>query len=41
MDIDPVSGEELQKIVTKIVAAPKEVTQRLSSIITLPDQRKN
>ncbi|MFM2444667.1 MAG: hypothetical protein RJB09_1853 [Pseudomonadota bacterium] len=41
MDIDPVSGEELQKIVSKIVAAPKEVTQRLSSIITLPDQRKN
>ncbi len=41
MDIDPVSGEELQKIVTKIVASPKEVSQRLSSIITLPDQRKN
>ncbi len=41
MDIDPVSGIELQKIVTEIVSAPKEVTQRLSAIIVLPDQRKN
>lgn len=41
MDIDPVPGEELQKIVKDIVAAPKEVTQRLSAIIALPDQRKN
>lgn len=41
MDIDPVSGSELQKIVTDIVSSPKDVTQRLSAIIVLPDQRKN
>jgi len=41
MDIDPVSGKNLQTIVSEIVATPREVTQRLSAIITLPDQRKN
>lgn len=41
MDIDPVSGSDLQKIVTDIVRSPKNVTQRLSDIMVLPDQRKN
>ncbi|MDB5652065.1 MAG: tripartite tricarboxylate transporter family receptor [Hyphomicrobiales bacterium] len=33
MDLDPVSGEELQKIVTEIMATPKQTADRLSSII--------
>jgi predicted neutral ceramidase superfamily lipid hydrolase len=41
LDIDPVSGADLQKIVDDIVAAPKDVTKRLSEIIALPDQKKN
>jgi tripartite-type tricarboxylate transporter receptor subunit TctC len=41
LDIDPVPGFELQRIVSEIVASPKEVTARLSSIIALPDQKKN
>lgn len=41
LDIDPVSGIELQRIVEEIVASPKDVTTRLSSIIALPDQKKN
>jgi hypothetical protein len=32
-DITPVSGEELQKIVTDIVATPKPIADRLSQII--------
>ena len=33
MEVDPVSGEELQKIVSEIVATPKETADRLASII--------
>ncbi len=33
MELDPVSGEELQKIVTEIMATPKETADRLASII--------
>ena len=33
MDINPVSGEELQKIVTDIVATPRAIADRLQSII--------
>jgi tripartite-type tricarboxylate transporter receptor subunit TctC len=33
LDLDPVSGEELQKIVTEIMTTPKETADRLSSII--------
>lgn len=40
LDVDPVSGVELQRIVSEIVNAPKEVTARLSAIIALPDQKK-
>lgn len=41
LDIDPVSGVELQRIVDEIVRTPKEVTERLAAIIALPDQKKN
>ena len=33
LEINPVGGEELQKIVSDIVSAPKEVVQRLVSIV--------
>lgn len=33
LEIDPVSGEELQKIVNEIIATPKETAERLASII--------
>jgi hypothetical protein len=32
-DINPVSGEEMQKIVADIVATPKAIADRLQSII--------
>ena len=38
LDINPVSGAELQKIVADILATPKATTDRLSAIITLPQQ---
>ena len=38
IDIDPVSGDDLQKIVADIVSTPKATADRLSSIITLPEQ---
>ena len=40
LDIEPVSGLELQRIVNEIVKTPKEVTDRLAAIIALPDQKK-
>jgi tripartite-type tricarboxylate transporter receptor subunit TctC len=33
MEIDPVSGEELQRIVADIVATPEKVAKRLADII--------
>ena len=33
MDLDPVSGEELQKLVSEIVATPKHIADRLTDII--------
>jgi hypothetical protein len=33
MDLDPVSGEELQKLVGEIVATPKHIADRLTDII--------
>jgi tripartite-type tricarboxylate transporter receptor subunit TctC len=33
LELDPVSGSELQKIVEEIAATPKEVSERLASII--------
>jgi tripartite-type tricarboxylate transporter receptor subunit TctC len=41
LDIEPVSGAELQRIVNEIVSTPKNVTARLSESIALPDQKKN
>lgn len=41
LDIEPVSGVELQRIVDEIVGTPKDVTDRLAKIIALPDQKKN
>ena len=41
LDIEPVSGVELQRIVDEIVRTPKNVTDRLAQIIALPDQKKN
>jgi hypothetical protein len=41
LDIEPVSGAELQRIVAEIVSTPKNVTERLAKIIALPDQKKN
>jgi tripartite-type tricarboxylate transporter receptor subunit TctC len=38
LDIDPVSGSDLQQIVADIVSTPKATADRLSSIITLPQQ---
>ena len=39
-DIDPVSGQDLQKLAQEVVTTPKAVTDRLSQIIALPDQAK-
>jgi tripartite-type tricarboxylate transporter receptor subunit TctC len=33
LEINPVSGEELQRIVAEIVATPKKIADRLSEII--------
>ena len=41
LDIEPVSGVELQRIVDEIVSTPKDVTDRLAKIIALSDQKKN
>ena len=38
LDINPVSGAELQKIVADILSTPKATIDRLSAIITLPEQ---
>lgn len=38
LDINPVSGIELQKIVSRIISAPRPIVERLSAIITLPEQ---
>ena len=40
LDINPVSGEELQKIVTDIVDTPANVADRLNAIITPPEGAK-
>jgi tripartite-type tricarboxylate transporter receptor subunit TctC len=41
LDINPVSGEELQKIVTDIIATPKPVVDRLAAIIEDKSQPAN
>lgn len=35
-DLDPISGEELQKIVAEIIATPKEIAHRLAAITKQP-----
>ena len=40
LDINPVSGEELQKIVSEIVDTPKPIADRLNAIISPPDAVK-
>lgn len=39
-DIDPLSGDELQQLAEDIVTTPKQVTERLSAIIALPEQAR-
>ncbi len=40
LDIDPVSGEELQKIVADIIDAPASVKKRLADILSLVEREK-
>ncbi len=40
LDINPVSGEELQKIVSDIVDTPAAIAERLNEIITVPAGNK-
>lgn len=37
LDLEPVSGEELQKIVSEILTAPKPIVERLGKLIDMPD----
>jgi len=41
LDINPVSGEELQKIVADIIDAPKPVKDRLAAVLALIDREKS
>jgi tripartite-type tricarboxylate transporter receptor subunit TctC len=41
LDINPVSGADLQQIVADIVSTPKATIDRLSAIITLPEQAES
>jgi tripartite-type tricarboxylate transporter receptor subunit TctC len=40
LDIDFVSGEELQKIVADIIDAPAEVKKRLADLLSLVEREK-
>ena len=40
LDIDPVSGEELQKIVSELIDAPEEVKKRLGEVLALAKREK-
>jgi tripartite-type tricarboxylate transporter receptor subunit TctC len=40
LDIDPVSGEELQKIVSDIINAPQDVKKRLAELLALVEREK-
>ena len=40
LDINPISGAELQKVVADIIDTPKPVTERLASILALIDRGK-
>lgn len=39
LDVEPVSGEELQKIVSEIIDAPKEVKKRLTDVLALVERK--
>ena len=36
LDLEPLSGAELQRIVAEILAAPKPVIERLAKLIEMP-----
>ncbi|MBX9760145.1 MAG: hypothetical protein K2Y29_15315 [Beijerinckiaceae bacterium] len=40
LDIDAVSGEELQKIVSEIIGAPADVKKRLADVLSLVEREK-
>jgi tripartite-type tricarboxylate transporter receptor subunit TctC len=40
LDINPISGVELQKVVSDIIDTPKPVTERLASILSLIEREK-
>lgn len=40
LDIDPVSGDELQKIVSDIIDAPENVKKRLAEVLALVEREK-
>jgi tripartite-type tricarboxylate transporter receptor subunit TctC len=40
LDIDPVSGEELQKIVSEIIDSPADVKKRLADVLALVEREK-
>ncbi|MDB5507765.1 MAG: Tripartite-type tricarboxylate transporter, receptor component TctC [Hyphomicrobiales bacterium] len=40
LDINPISGVELQKVVSDIIDTPKAVTERLASILSLIEREK-
>lgn len=41
LELDPVSGEELQDIVEQILATPKSITKRLAEILAEGEKPKN
>jgi tripartite-type tricarboxylate transporter receptor subunit TctC len=41
LELDPVSGEELQEIVEQILATPKTITKRLADILTEGEKPRN
>ena len=41
LDVNPVSGEDLQKIVADIIDAPADVKKRLSDVLALVEREKS
>ena len=41
LDINPVSGEEVQKVVADIIDAPKPVKDRLASVLALIERERS
>jgi hypothetical protein len=40
LDVDPIGGAELQRIVERIVSSPPSVVKKLRSIVAQPDPQK-